>query len=243
MARAAGCGKKGRKRGASVLPVILWCGPDAHARRGGAPLAPAAESLRSGPEFSEMRVAVPGPALTPEGASFRMEGEKAAGPRLPDGAAGGGKGASAVAGLVRVELAPLVERIRAALEDFPQVAGAYLFGSVLGLCRPDSDIDLGLILEPGIRPDGAEGYHLEAAIALCLPPFQGHPFDIVLLDPGKPLFVFRVIKEGKLVYCRNWDRVTDVMEFVSRRYAEVYPRYRAALEEIVAEVMTGGPGP
>gem|GEM_PF-377117 len=207
------------------------------------PLAVAAGFLRSGPEFSGILVARPGPALTPEGASLEWRVKKPPGRACRTGTAAGGKGASAVAELVRVELAPLVEKIKKALENFPQVAGAYLFGSVLGPCRPDSDIDLGLILEPGIRPDGAEGYHLEAAMALYLPPFQGHPFDIVLLDPGKPIFVFRVIREGKLVYCRNWDRVTDVMEFVSRRYAELYPRYRAALEEIVAEVITGGPGP
>lgn len=36
---------------------------------------------------------------------------------------------------------------------------------------------------------------------------------------------------------RNLDRVTDVMEDVSRRYADVYPRYKIALEEILSEVM------
>jgi len=59
---------------------------------------------------------------------------------------------------------------------------------------------------------------------------------VVLLDPDKPLFVFRVIKEGKLVYCRNMDRVTDLIEYVSRRYADLYPRYRKALEEILGGV-------
>lgn len=142
--------------------------------------------------------------------------------------------------LVRVHLESLVERVGAALRGFPQVAGAYLFGSILGACRPDSDIDLGLVLEPGIEPDSVEGDRLEADIALSLPTVEGHPFDIVLLNPEKPLFVFRVIKEGELIYCRNIDRVTDVVEYVSRRYADLYPRYRAALEEILAEVMTGG---
>jgi len=110
----------------------------------------------------------------------------------------------------------------------------------LEACRPDSDLDLGLVLEPGIKPDSLEGDRLEAAIALFLTPVEGHPFDLVLLNPEKPLFAFRVIKEGKLIYCRNWERVTDVIEYVSRRYADLYPRYRNALEEIFAEVMAGG---
>ncbi|MCS5696474.1 nucleotidyltransferase domain-containing protein [Desulfofundulus thermocisternus] len=144
--------------------------------------------------------------------------------------------------LMRVNLDPVVEQVKAALQNFPRVAGAYLFGSILGPCRPDSDIDLGLILEPGIDPDGIEADRLESAISLLLPPHEGHSYDIVLLNPERPLFAFRVIKEGKLIYARNMERITDVMEYVSRRYADLYPRYRAALEEIFAGVMAGGPG-
>jgi predicted nucleotidyltransferase len=144
-----------------------------------------------------------------------------------------------VAELIRLNLELIIERIETALRDFPQVAGAYLFGSVLEACRPDSDIDLGLILEPEIKPDSTEGDRLEAAIAFSLPPVEMHPFDLVFLNPEKPIFVFRVIKEGRLIYCRNRDRVTDVIEYVSRRYADLYPRYRTALEEIIGEVMAG----
>ncbi|SHI78330.1 hypothetical protein [Desulfofundulus thermosubterraneus] len=75
-----------------------------------------------------------------------------------------------------------------------------------------------------------------------LPPYEGRPYDIVLLNPERLLFAFRVIKEGKLIYARDMERITDVMEYVSRRYADLYPRYRAALEEIFVGVMAGGPG-
>jgi len=60
-------------------------------------------------------------------------------------------------------------------------------------------------------------------------PLNDHPYDIVLLDLKNAIFCFRVIKEGLLVYARNPDRIADVIEAVSRRYAGVYPRYRAAL--------------
>ncbi|MCG0278198.1 MAG: nucleotidyltransferase domain-containing protein [Thermanaeromonas sp.] len=139
-------------------------------------------------------------------------------------------------GLVRLNLDRIIRQVQEALKNFPQVAGAYLFGSSLGPCRPDSDIDLGLILEPGIKPDSEEGDTLEADIALYLPPIDGHPFDIVLLDPDKPLFTFHALKKGKLIYCRNMERVTDVIEYVSRRYADLYPRYIRALEEVISEV-------
>jgi len=50
------------------------------------------------------------------------------------------------------------------------------------------------------------------------------------------IFSFQVIKEGKLIYCRDPDRIADVLENVSRCYAEVYPRYRQALNEIMEEI-------
>lgn len=145
-----------------------------------------------------------------------------------------------MAELVKAETERIIEKVREVLKGFPQVAGAYLFGSILGACRPDSDIDLALILEAGVKPDTLECDRLESAISMLLPPMDGRAFDIVILNPDKPLFVFKVIREGKLVYSRNKDRVDDVIEYVSRRYADLYPRYRQALEDIFAEVVSGG---
>ena len=133
--------------------------------------------------------------------------------------------------------------VREVLAGFPQVAGAFIFGSILGECRPDSDIDLGLILEAGISTDSPAGEGLEAGISMRLPPIDGHPFDLVLINPDKPIFAFKAISQGKMIYVRDHNRVTDVIELVSRRYAELYPRYRRALEEIFVEVVSGGHRP
>jgi len=125
------------------------------------------------------------------------------------------------------------------LKKFPQIAGAYWFGSSLGACRPDSDIDIGLVLED-IKLNERERAQLEAEIRDSFYPYNGHPYDIVLLDLRNPIFSFRVIKEGRLIYTGNSDRISDIKEYVSRRYAESYPRYKAALQEIIAEVMHDG---
>ncbi|NSW81659.1 MAG: nucleotidyltransferase domain-containing protein [Syntrophothermus sp.] len=138
--------------------------------------------------------------------------------------------------LVRIDLDSVIAKVRTALENFPQVAGAYLFGSALELCRPESDIDVGLVLEPGINPDSFEADRLEAEIALALTPLDGHPFDIVVLNPHNIIFCFEVIKSGRLIYCRDRERITDVLEYVSRHYPDVYPRYRQALDEIMEEI-------
>lgn len=139
--------------------------------------------------------------------------------------------------LISVDTESIVYQATQVLKNFPQIAGAYLFGSALGKCRHDSDIDIGLILED-IKIGERERAILEADISNSFSPFNGHPYNITLFDLNNTIFCFRVIKEGRLIYVRNPDRVTDVMEDVSRRYADVYPRYKIALEEILSEVMS-----
>ncbi|MEW6227740.1 MAG: hypothetical protein AB1700_06525 [Bacillota bacterium] len=60
------------------------------------------------------------------------------------------------------------DAIRAAvvpvLVRFPQVAGAYLFGSSLGRCRPDSDIDIGLVPTEGAAATEGERESMETSI-------------------------------------------------------------------------------
>lgn len=52
--------------------------------------------------------------------------------------------------LLRLNLRPLRDHICAVLGAFGRVAGAYLFGSALDFVRSRSDIDVGLILTPGL---------------------------------------------------------------------------------------------
>lgn len=141
--------------------------------------------------------------------------------------------------LICLDKDTIFTQVTSALKKFPQIAGAYWFGSSLGTCRPDSDIDIGLVVED-IKLNERERAQLEAEIRDSFYPYNGHPYDIVLLDFRNTIFFYRVIKEGRLIYAHNPDRITDAMEDVSRRYAELYPRYKAALQEIIAEVMSDG---
>lgn len=137
-----------------------------------------------------------------------------------------------------VDRESIVQRVAGVLRHYPLVAGAYLFGSALDKCRPDSDIDIALVLED-IKLTERQKMNLEDEIAAQLTPLAGHPFDVVIIDPDKPVFGYQILRDGVLIYNRNRERVTDVLEMVSRRAADVYPRYRAALEEILAGVVAG----
>lgn len=137
--------------------------------------------------------------------------------------------------LVRLDLDSIEKGIIPVLKKFPQIAGAYLFGSVLGYCRPDSDIDLGVLLFSDSRSEREEDF-LVVDLLEKLPPIKGRVYDIVVLNRQNVIFAYRVISKGKLIFTRSTEVVTDFIEFTSRRYADVYPRYKKALQEIVAEV-------
>lgn len=145
--------------------------------------------------------------------------------------------------LVTVEVGLVEERVRDVLPEFPEVAGAYLFGSVLGLCRPDSDIDLGLVCHSAFPSRGGDPLwreRQEARVAGALGRLDGHPFDVVVLDVDDAIFSFKVISTGRLVYVRGEGEITDFIERVAQKYREVYPRYMRALQEITAEVKRRG---
>jgi len=125
------------------------------------------------------------------------------------------------------------EAVGSALMDMEEIAGVYLFGSALGLCRPDSDIDIGLVIKPLYgKPDK---YYLDIALAAetRLDPIDGHPFQVVPLNITDCIFAFNVIRKGRLIHEPDHEAVTDFTEMISRCYGENYPRYIKYLKEIV----------
>jgi len=137
--------------------------------------------------------------------------------------------------LVKIEMQSITNRLNPVLQRYPQIAGAYIFGSALDQCRPDSDIDVGLIAADEEKHQDRDRELLTEKVSRDLSPLNGHRFDVVILNSSEALFSFRVISSGVLVYVKDVLVVTDFIEKVSHKYREVYPRYRQALEMIVSE--------
>ncbi|MEW5921589.1 MAG: nucleotidyltransferase domain-containing protein [Bacillota bacterium] len=135
--------------------------------------------------------------------------------------------------LIRVELTLILEKLIPVLKAQEIVVGAYLFGSILGPCRQDSDIDVGLILKPQISYADKELEIIQARILEKLSPLNNHPFDLVILNRVNAIFAYRVISQGRQIYNIDGDAVTDFIEIICRQRAENYPRYCEALETIV----------
>ncbi|MDN5313331.1 MAG: uncharacterized protein PWQ68_2305 [Thermoanaerobacteraceae bacterium] len=135
--------------------------------------------------------------------------------------------------LIELDRLKLSRFVREKLEMFPEVVGAYFFGSVLEKMRPDSDIDVGIILQTGAIKSEKELDFLLAKLANALGNYEGHIFDIVSIGNVNNILAFKILKKGEPIYIKDEGKVTDMIEIVSRLYSENYPRYKEALKIIL----------
>lgn len=76
---------------------------------------------------------------------------------------------------------------------------------------------------------------LENQVAAALGTLHGRAFDVSVTTKRDLFFATSVLRRGRHVYQTNADAVTDFIEHVSRVSAELYPRYRRALDEVLEE--------
>ncbi|MBW6462972.1 MAG: nucleotidyltransferase domain-containing protein [Firmicutes bacterium] len=138
--------------------------------------------------------------------------------------------------LIYIDLNETERLIKPALEKHPEIVAAYFFGSSLGLCRIDSDIDIGVILNSKVHMTEKEQDLLIERILSETPQSGNHLIDISILRESDAFFTHRVIRKGSLFFVSDAEELTDFIEVVSNKYRENYPRYRKALELIAAEV-------
>ncbi len=90
-----------------------------------------------------------------------------------------------------------VNRLRAVFARYPQIWAVYLFGSVAeGRARPDSDVDLGVVLRPGMEPPSK----LDLLTDLVKAGYER--VDLVFLPPrmDDPVLAFEVVRHHRVVY-------------------------------------------
>ncbi len=144
-----------------------------------------------------------------------------------------------MADLIKINQDSVASHIYQVLERYPQVVGAYLFGSALEYCRPDSDIDVALIIQNNSLTEKDRDLLCTKIESQIHTYNEKHQIDIVILNEYDSIFSFKVIKKGKLIYVTNHAKVTDFIEKISRKYAEDYPRYKEALNLLVGGVGNG----
>ncbi|KYH31614.1 type VII toxin-antitoxin system MntA family adenylyltransferase antitoxin [Neomoorella mulderi] len=100
-------------------------------------------------------------------------------------------------------LLSLAERLREALIKREEIKFAYLFGSYArGKAHKLSDVDVAIYLdEKRIPPSGPYGYRSDLLITMRQQLRQ--PLDLVILNEAPLVLRFRVIRDGKILFCRD----------------------------------------
>ncbi len=124
---------------------------------------------------------------------------------------------------------------------YPQIWAVYLFGSAAeGRARPDSDIDLGVVLRPGAKPPDK----LDLLTDLVKAGYEN--VDLVFLDPAEIRDIvlwFEVVRHNRVIYAtEDFERGTLFSRIV-RMYWDFLPILevqRRAYKERILHGQTGG---
>src|SRR5262245_58240225 len=131
-----------------------------------------------------------------------------------------------------MECASAIEAgIAAELVNYPWIAAAWLFGSLArGDAKPESDLDLAVLLDPG-APSNAEDELRD--LAWRLERFSpAHRVDILVLGKQGPIIRHRILKEGKLVLDRDRERRVDFEGRTISEYLDWKPTHDIAMASV-----------
>lgn len=126
------------------------------------------------------------------------------------------------------DLRTIVERLTSTLLELEPIA-IYLFGSqATGETRPDSDIDLAVLL-----PKGQELPALERLDMIDrLQEIAGCGVDLVVVNAVRLPLQFEIIRTGRVLYESSFDARTDVEDIIVRDYLDLQPMYEQNFREI-----------
>lgn len=85
------------------------------------------------------------------------------------------------------------------------LVAAWLFGSAAaGRLHAESDVDVGVLLDPQVHRSARDRFEARIALSGALAEALGDRIvDVVILNDVSPLFARRIVREGRLLLCRD----------------------------------------
>lgn len=120
---------------------------------------------------------------------------------------------------------PRLDAVRVELEARPEIVLAYVFGSVArGTAARGSDIDIAVALTQ--PPSDALAYRARLAEELTRAAGSTR-VEVVLLQEAPPALAGRIVREGRLLVCRDETRRVRIEVDALRREFDTEPLRRA----------------
>ncbi len=121
----------------------------------------------------------------------------------------------------------------------PDIQAAYIFGSVAqGRARPDSDIDVGVLLGRRLPEARALRYRLTLAGELGAA-LHRNDVQLVILNDATPLLAQRALSRGVLVFQRSRAARVRFHVATARRYEDMVPTMERYVGRFTQHVRTG----
>lgn len=133
------------------------------------------------------------------------------------------------------DLDAILKRLTSELLGLAPVA-IYLFGSqATGEVRPDSDIDLAVLLPEGKELSAPERFD----IIDRLQRIANRQVDLVVVNTVRLPLQFEIIHTGRVLYESSFDARTDAEDIIVRDYLDLKPMYEQNFREILEAAKEG----
>jgi predicted nucleotidyltransferase len=127
----------------------------------------------------------------------------------------------------------LRRRLRSELESYQEILFAYLHGSFLDEGLPYQDVDVAIYLDP-TRVAYQDLFEYEMTLSVDLTLDLRVPVDIHVLNEATLGFQHSVLHRGELLFSRDDERLTNLIEKVGLAYMEFAYHARKYLREVTS---------
>ena len=132
-----------------------------------------------------------------------------------------------------------IDKLKDYLSSRDEVVAAYLFGSYAKeKSHPKSDIDIALLLNPGLTRDGYGIVKLNI-IADSMGVLSFNAVDVVILNDASPLLSHEVIKKGRLLFSKDEKVRLEFTVKATKRYLDTI-HLRRVQDKILHEKIRRG---